>query len=107
MTSTRPTDRGRRRMTAAVLAALVSASMLTGCAVGDDAVSPNRGNQFVSPDGKTVIEYAEGDRRDIGDVEGENLLGDGTVKLSDYKDQVVVVNVWASWCPPCRTEFPI
>lgn len=106
MTSTRPTDRGRRRMTAAVLAALVSASMLTGCAVGDDAVSPNRGNQFVSPDGKTVIEYAEGDRRDIGDVEGENLLGDGTVKLSDYKDQVVVVNVWASWCPPCRTEFP-
>jgi peroxiredoxin len=32
---------------------------------------------------------------------------DGTkVALSDLKGQVVLINVWATWCPPCRVEMP-
>ncbi len=41
----------------------------------------------------------------IGDFELLDLNGK-SVHLSDYSGKTVLINAWATWCPPCRAEMP-
>ena len=33
-------------------------------------------------------------------------INNRTVRLSDYENSVIILNFFATWCPPCRTEIP-
>ena len=40
------------------------------------------------------------------DFELESLEGE-LISLSDYHGSIVLINFWATWCPPCRAEMPM
>jgi len=50
---------------------------------------------------------AKGKRPDAPLIALPRLQQQGQGSLADYKGKVVVLNVWASWCEPCREEVPL
>ena len=82
--------------------ALPSALVLAGCS-NDVGSSGNQG--YVA--GKGIITSVKAaDRKQPGEVAGRTLDGK-QVSLADFRGKVVVVNVWGSWCGPCRAEAPM
>ncbi|MDT7707280.1 MAG: hypothetical protein QOG20_2887 [Pseudonocardiales bacterium] len=88
-----------------LLAALL---VLAGCSSTKDAVATGDSFQFVAPGGKTEITYDDPSSRGaIRGLTGPSLLNSGKdVGLDNYAGRVVLINVWGSWCGPCRTEAP-
>lgn len=53
--------------------------------------------------GADLSEVQEG--KPAPDFELATLNGD-SIKLSDYRGKKVILNLWATWCPPCKAEMP-
>jgi len=73
----------------------------------ETAVAVTRDGRIETFDADTLLARAAGGRREpfgppfaLPDLRGD------TVRLSDFAGKVTLVNVWASWCDPCREEFP-
>ena len=87
-------------------AALAAGLALAGCSGGSDTVAAQaRGagdRGYISADG-TVETIAVADRRTAIRVQGTTLEGRPLDTQAD-RGQVVVLNTWGSWCPPCNAE---
>ncbi len=84
------------RITASVGAAVL---VLSGCS-SDPATDAG----FVSGDGSvTILDPAA--RAQAPEVSGLDLDGN-PLSTADFPGDIIVLNVWASWCAPCRAEAP-
>ncbi|MDT3396105.1 TlpA disulfide reductase family protein [Streptomyces sp. B1866] len=92
--------RGSRRAAAATAVLAAAALALTAC--GGGVSGGGGGTGFVRGKGG-VDTVAPGKRKAAPRIEGETLQGK-RLNLADYKGKVVVLNVWGSWCAPCRAE---
>lgn len=93
----------RRRFTllAAPAAAAALALTLSACGTGNETSSGGDTNFVTGNSGISTV--AKGERVDAPRLDGESLDGE-KLDVADYKGKVVVLNVWGSWCAPCRLE---
>ncbi|MFE2063118.1 TlpA family protein disulfide reductase [Streptomyces sp. NPDC059467] len=93
------------RSRAVLLGATAAAAALTLSACGNGGTSGGGGdtNFVMGSDGISTVK--KGERAAAPDLSGKTVDGK-QLDVADYKGKVVVVNVWGSWCAPCRAEAP-
>jgi thiol-disulfide isomerase/thioredoxin len=82
---------GKVRVAVAALALLATAGCATGGATGEGSGGGGGGSQVGAPAPEISVQSMSG-----------KALG-----LSDYRGKVVLLDVWASWCGPCKQELPM
>ncbi|MFI1421070.1 TlpA family protein disulfide reductase [Streptomyces sp. NPDC020731] len=92
--------RVRRRATLAAGTAAV-ALLVSACGSGGTSGGGGNTNFVTGTDGISTV--PEGKRVAAPELSGKTLEGE-QLDVADHKGKVVVLNVWGSWCNPCRAE---
>ena len=98
---------GRMRFLQVAIGGLLVALAVGGCATAEESAQATAGDSvgFVAGDGSITV--LEPDQRQPAPAISGTLLDGGSLDLAEFAGQVIVLNVWASWCAPCRAEAPV
>jgi thiol-disulfide isomerase/thioredoxin len=81
---------------------VLSCLLLSACATPNASIQNSDEAGFISGDGTATFLKIE-DRKSAPELIALDFNGK-EIDLSNYKNKVVVLNVWGSWCGPCRKE---
>jgi thiol-disulfide isomerase/thioredoxin len=98
-----PADRPKLRAALLGTGAVLTALVLTACGSGGTSGGGGDTNFVTGSNGIDTV--ARGKRTPVPALSGRTIDG-GNADIAAYRGKVVVINVWGSWCSPCRAEGP-
>ncbi|MFJ6982572.1 MULTISPECIES: TlpA family protein disulfide reductase [unclassified Streptomyces] len=97
------TARPRRRAALTAAAGSAAVLLMSACTSGGTSGGGGDTNFVMGKDGISTAK--QGERAAAPDLSGKTLDGK-PLDVASYKGDIVVLNVWGSWCAPCRAEAP-